>query len=437
MATKLTPEEKYILDESPEISVGEAAGWTRHFFSVFPAFASRNYQLYFAGQLISLSGTWLQIVAQGWLVLKLTNSAFLIGLVAAVAGLPTLLFALFGGVIVDRFPKRKILLFTQAASMILAFILGILTVLGVIRVWEIALLAFLLGTVNALDAPARLAFVVEMVGKKKLPSAIALNSGIFNSARVIGPSLAGFLIVFFGVGGAFILNGISYLAVIAALLFIKVNAPTFKTHLHPFRAIGEGLSYAAAHPIIRSLLLFTGVSSIFGWSYTTMMPLVAQNTFHVGAGGLGYLYAVTGIGALTATILVSALAKKIGPSVFIIGGNALFALAIAGFTFTSNLLAAFPFLFLAGLGLLSQFSMMNTTIQNLVEDRYRGRIMSLYTIMFMGLFPLGNFQIGFFSEHFGWQFAVRLGAAVVFLFGLFILWNRKKIAASYRRYTTP
>ncbi|MCL5071362.1 MAG: MFS transporter [Actinobacteria bacterium] len=431
---QLTKEEQYIYDESPELSVGEQKEWTKKIFKVFPALANRNYQFYFTGQLVSLIGTWLQIVAQGWLVLKLTNSAFLIGLVAAVAMLPTLLFSLFGGVIVDRFPKKKILIFTQISSMILAFSLGFLTVINIITLWEIIVLAFLLGVVNAIDAPARQAFVVEMVGKEDLPSAISLNSGIFNGARVIGPSLAGFLIAVFGVGGAFILNGISYVAVISALLIMKVTSIVHETHPNPFHAIKEGISYSVAHPIVRTLLIFAGVTSIFGWSYTTILPYITEHTFHMEATGLGYLYAASGIGSLVATVVISMFSKKINALVFILGGNTIFALGVILFSFTSNVLFALLFLFLAGFGLILQFSMMNTTIQTLIEDRYRGRVMSIYTIMFLGLAPLGNLEIGFLSEHFGTGFAIRFGAVITFLFGMLVYLYRNRIMKAYEKY---
>jgi len=426
--------EKYILNENNKTGSDLQQNWRTKIIKIFPALKSRNYRLYFFGQLISLIGTWLQIVAQGWLVLKLTNSAFLIGLVAAVATLPTLLFSLFGGILVDRLPKRKILLFTQSASMILAFILGILTVINIINIWEILFLAFLLGVVTAIDTPARQAFAVEMVGKEDLPSAISLNSGIFNSARVIGPSVAGFLIAVIGVGGAFLINALSYIAVIIALLNMRVANVTHKTHPNPFLAIKEGISYTAKHPIIKTLLIFAGVTSIFGWSYTTIFPYIAAHTFGVGAAGLGYLYAATGMGALLASFIVSIFAKKINTITFILGGNSLFAAGIILFSFTSNIFIAFPLLFLAGFGLLSQFSMMNTTIQTLVKDKYRGRVMSIYTIMFLGLAPLGNLQIGYISEHFGTGFAIRVGAIITFLFGVLIFVNRKRIRKSYLTY---
>ena len=215
--------EEDILHESQDISIGGNYSWVTRLKSAIPAFQNRNYKLYFFGQLISLTGTWLQVVAQGWLVLKLTNSAYYLGLIAALSTLPSLFLTMFGGVIVDQFPKRRILILTQTSSMILAFVLGFLTVFKIITVWEIGIIAFLLGVVNAIDAPARQSFVPEIVNKEQLASAIALNSSMFNAARVIGPSLAGILIALIGTGGAFIVNGVSYIAVIIALLSMKIN----------------------------------------------------------------------------------------------------------------------------------------------------------------------------------------------------------------------
>lgn len=426
-------EETYIIDASPEISVGEAP-YLNRLFHIFPALKSKNYLLYFSGQLISLIGTWLQIVAQGWLVLQLTNSVFLLGLVSAISALPTLLFSLHGGVIVDRFPKKKILIFTQSSSMILAFILGILTVLKLINVPEIMVLSFLLGMVTAVDAPARQAFVPEIVGKKNLTSAIALNSGTFNAARVIGPAVAGFLIVFVGTGGAFIINGISYIAVIAALFAMKVPSFVRKNKLNPTAAIKEGLFYSFSHPVIRSLLLLIAVVSIFGWSYTTIMPVIAQNVYHMGAAGLGYLYAAGGLGALTATVFVSATLGKFSPTKYIFGGNLVFAVSILLFSLNLNFSLSLIFLFFAGFGLLAQMTTINSTIQNIVGDQIRGRVMSIYVLMFIGTSPIGSYQIGWLSDKFGTSFAIQVGAVIVFIFGLFLFSRRKKINEEYRHY---
>lgn len=424
MAEKV--EEKYILSESPEINVGESPR-LRKFFSAFPALKYRNYQYYFFGQLISLTGTWLQIVAQGWLVFQLTHSAFWVGLVSALGSLPTLLFALFGGVIVDRFSKKKILIFTQTTAMILAFILGILTVFKIINVYEILTLAFLLGMVTALDMPARQAFFVEMVDKEDLPSAIALSAGTFNGARVIGPGLAGIAIISFGTGGAFLINALTYLAVIFALLLIKTKSILPKVHPNPIKAIKEGLSYSFSHQTIRLLLISTGVMSIFGWSYSTLLPVIVQDIFHQGADSLGYFYSVAGFGAIFGLIFVSSLSKKINNLVFIIGGTFLFTVSLIFFSFTTNLSLALVLLFLTGLGLIAQLSMTNTTIQQIVGDHIRGRVMSIYTLMFLGLTPIGSFQIGLFAQHFGSEFAIRLGAFIMLIFGVYLYFNKEKI----------
>lgn len=427
-------EEELLYDESQEISVGEDTGWVAKITAAFPAFGSRNYRLYFAGQLVSLVGTWLQIVAEGWLVLQLTNSAFYIGLIAALATAPSLLFSLFGGVIVDSFSKRKILLFTQSMAMVLAILYGLLTVFHIITIWEIAVLAFLLGMVNALDIPARQSFVIELVGGEALPSAIALNSAVFNAARVVGPAVAGALIAVVGTGGAFLLNGVSYIASIAGLYYIVTSPVVRHGRIHPIKAIKEGISYSFSHPIIRILLIFTGVISVFGWSYSTIMPYIARNTFHIDASGLGYLYAASGLGALAGTFLLSAFSKKFTPAAFIIGGNTLFAVSLILFSFSRSTAMALPLLFLGGTGLITTFATMNTTLQQMVDNSMRGRVMSIYTLMFLGLSPLGNFQIGFVAEHFGPGTAIRIGAIIALLFGILVYLRRNKIREAHRQY---
>lgn len=423
-----SPEDIYIENESPEVSVGENPTWGSRIRKSFPAFRSRNYQLYFAGQLFSLIGTWLQIVAEGWLIFQLTHSAFYIGLDAAAATIPTLFLSLFGGVIVDRYPKKLILIFTQTASMILAFTLGILAITNVVTVWEIITLAFLLGVVNAIDAPARQSYVTELIDSRaSLSSAIALNAGMFNAARVIGPSIAGILIATVGTGMAFILNGVSYVAVIVALFFINTSLTVEKKVFNPFKAILEGLTYAFNHKIIRILIILSGVVSIFGWSYATVMPVIATQTFHLNADGLGYLYAAAGLGALVGTFFISAASQKTNSIHYIIGGNLLFSSALIGFSFVTNVYLAYVFLFVIGLGLVSQFALINTVIQHQIDDNMRGRVLSLYTLTFLGLAPFGNLEIGFVAEHLGAQLAIRISAIIVLCFGLFLFTNRNKI----------
>lgn len=404
------------------------------FYKAFPALSNKNYRLYFVGQLISLIGSWLQMVALGWLVLELTHSAFLVGLTATLGTLPVLFFALFGGVIVDRFDKKKILILTQSFLMVFALILGVLTVTGLINVYEIYILAFLSGLVSALDSPARQSFVIEMVGKEKLQSAIALNSGTFNGARVMGPAVAGFIIAFFGVGGAFILNAISFIAVIIALLLINAKSLQSRAHDHPLKAIKEGLSYSYHHPIIKNLLIFAGITSIFGWSYTFMMPYIIQNTFHMNESSLGYFYTPTGVGAVIGTIIVSMYAKKVNPFVFIIFGSFISSISLIFFALTSNFIIALIFLFLSGLGILMQFSTINTTLQHIVSDHIRGRVMSIYALMFIGMMPIGSFQIGALSERFGTSFAIIFGSVIIFLYSVYLFYNKGNLQKELQKH---
>lgn len=419
-------EEEYIISESQEISLAQNP-LIGKFFQAFPALKHRSYKLYFMGQLLSLVGTWIQIVALGWLVFQLTKSAFMVGLVSSFGSLPVLMFGLFGGVIVDKFEKKKVLIFTQISSMILAFILGLLTISGVITVLQIVILAFMAGLISAIDMPARHAFVVEMVGKNEMASAIALNAGVFSGARVIGPAMAGAIIAAMGEGFGFVLNGFSYIPFVVVLFLIIAKSAAPSLDLHPLKAIKQGISYSFSHSAIKMLLVFVAITSIFGWAYSTILPVVAEKIFHAGASGFGYLHASGGLGAVFATILISAYSKKLNPTVFIFGGSFLSSTALFLFTLTSDIQFAFVFLFLVGFGLTAKFATINSTIQHMVDNRLRGRVMSIYTLMFLGMSPIGSFQIGFFAEHFDSLFAIRLGAVIVFLFAFFLYFNRKKI----------
>jgi predicted MFS family arabinose efflux permease len=276
--------------------------------------------------------------------------------------------------------------------------------------------------------------VSDLVNKEQLASAVALNSGTFNAGRAIGPALAGVLIASVGTGGAFIVNGLSYLAVIGALLYIRIDEQPARQALRPLAAIREGLRYSFSHPIIRVLLLFAGVVSIFGWSYSTLLPLIARNRFGLGATGLSYLYVATGLGSLVATFLVGKYAQRVSPIWFIVGGNTLFTVCLAAFGFTAQYALALPLLFLIGLGLLLQAAMMTTLIQRLVRPEFRGRVMSIYIVMFLGMAPVGNFEVGALSEWFGIPFTIALNAAIVFVFAWVVFFYRKKIQLAYKEY---
>jgi MFS family permease len=387
---------------------------------IFPALKHENYRFYFSGQLISLSGSWLQTVAQGWLVFQLTHSAYLVGLIAALQNLPVLFFGVFGGVIADRLNKQKLVIQTQIASMVLALILGVLTIFGLVNIWIVAVFALLLGLVSAIDTPGRQSLTIEMVGREHLPSAIALNVGSFNTARVIGPAIAGILISTLGVGVTFIINAFTFVGPILALRGMKLNLPAVKAPPHPLLAIKTGLSYSYRHPIIKMILIFTAITSVFGWAYVSMLPVVAEVIFHQNSFGLGLFYSVFGVGAVLGTVFVSAFHNRYSVKRLLLGGSFLFTIALFGFSLTSNFPFALGLLFISGAGIAAQMALMQSVIQNNVENHLRGRVMSIFTTAQQGMLFLGNYQIGFVSEYLGPQVAISIGAAVIFLFAIYL-----------------
>ncbi|TSC68645.1 MAG: permease [Parcubacteria group bacterium Gr01-1014_66] len=431
ISTKRGQEDDYLISEGQEVALErEQWLWVRKLLEVFPAFSERNFRLFFWGQLISLIGTWLQAVAQGWLVFELTHSAFWVGIVSAMSGFPVLLFALFGGVIVDRTRKKTVLYWSQIIPMIGAATLGILTLFQVITVWEICVLAFVLGAANAIELPARHALVAGMMPKRHLASAIAMNAAIFNVSRVLGPSVAGALIALIGSGGTFLLNAVSFLAVIVALSCIRFDEHITTHHLHPVAAMKEGMRHAfREEAAVRNFMIAAGLISVFGWSYVAILPAVADEVFHRGVSGLGYLHTFTGLGALLAVILISFYLNKVGPHPFILGGNVLIGASLLLFSFTTSFSWALFWLFCAGLGLISQFSVMNNTIQHMIHDRMRGRVMSVYVLMFRGTAPIGAILIGYGGEMFGLEQVIRIGACVTLLVALFLFSQRHSIPA--------
>lgn len=392
-------------------------------YQAFPAFQNREYRLYFFGQLISLVGTWLQLVAEQWLVLGLTNSAFMVGLVAALGFTPVLLFGLFGGVIVDRFHTRQLLIFTNSSAMILALILGFLILTNLISVPIIMVMAFLLGCVNAIDMPARQSFTIEIVGRELLPSAIALNMGMFNSSRVLGPALAGLLIAKFGIGPAYIINGVSFIAAIFSLLVMKVQSDLPAEHPHPLQAIKEGLVYTKNHQLIRTIIIFMVFFSIFGFSYGTILPVIAKNIFQQNAAGLGIMYTASGIGALLGTFIVFPLSKKLDELKLIAGGTLTFLVALVLFSITTNFTWGLILLAIQGIALSFPWAMLMSAVQKHVENHVRGRVSSISTLAMLGMQPIGSFQIGFFAEKFGPPFALQLGSFIVFLATIFLIFS--------------
>ena len=397
------------------------------FFGVFPALQEKNFRVYFAGQFVSLIGTWMQRLAMGWLVFELTHSAFWVGTVSAFSGLPVLAFALVGGVVVDRFPKKTILFVTEVASLVSAAILGILAITETVTILHISIIAFVLGTVDAFGMPARHAFIATLVEKGRMASAIALNSAVVNSSRIIGPSIGGILIASVGVGYAFLFNAATYFAVLISLFKISIRFQAPEKYVSPIAAMRQGLLYVWQNSGIRFLLIYTMLTTIFGWAFMAIMPVIAAQVFDAGPEGLGYLSTAVGIGAVISGILVSALFHSVGSRTFIIGGNVLLGLSLLVFSFMDNLYGGFAVLLVAGFALIGNFAVVNTTLQHAVADSFRGRVMAIYSSSLRGMMPVGGFLIGSLADVSSPQLAIRVFAVVTLGAGVMAFLKRNNI----------
>jgi len=393
----------------------------------FAALKHRNYRLFWSGQIISLIGTWMQTVGQGWLVLSLTNSPFKLGLVSMAGSLPVLLFTLWGGVVADRVNKRKLIITTQTCAMLLAFTLAILVTLKIIQVWHIVMLAFFLGTVNSFDTPTRQAFVVEMVGKEDLTNAIGLNSAMFNTARMVGPAIAGLLIAALGVAGCFWLNGVSFIAVIVGLVMIRGTfQPERREGGTPLKNLLEGLRYLWSNKVVLALIANVAVSSIFGMPYMMLMPVFAKQILKGGPSTYGVLLAAAGAGAIIGGLTVATRGARARRGANILMGSGLFALFLFLFSFSRWFGISLVLLMVTGFAMITQNVTTNSLLQAVVPDFLRGRIMSVYVLMFMGMIPIGSLQAGSVAQVLGAPWAVRIGAVVCGLFALF-LWRIPEI----------
>ena len=383
----------------------------------FSSFEVRNYRLYYIGQVISTSGTFMQSVAQAWLVLKISNSAAALGIVSALQYIPILCFGMLGGVVADRFPKRTILFLTQTAAGLLALILGVLVALNQVALWEVYVLAFCLGWVNVFDNPARQTFVIEMVGREHLRNAVTLYSGLVNLSRIIGPAIAGGLIAGLGLAPCFILNGFSYVAVV--IMLARMDPGALHTTPPAPRASGqvrEGLNYVLATPLIRDTLLMMALVGTFTFEFQVSLPIMANFVFHGDAGSLAFLMGALGSGAVLGGLAIAS-QKKITPSM----------LALAGFLFGSAVLAAafMPNLLLSGLALVcagacSIFftSLGNSIIQLGSSPQMRGRVMALWSIAFLGSTTIGGPAVGWFAEAAGYRWGLALGGLAALAAGL-------------------
>jgi MFS family permease len=400
-------------------------------FRGWRALRHRNYRLFFIGQLVSLIGTWMQSVAQGWLVLQLTGDPFYLGLVAAAQFGPVLVLGLFGGVVADGLPKRRTLVVTQAIAMALALALFVLTATGRVTVEQVLGLAFLLGCVNAIEMPTRQAFAVELVGREDIGNAVALNSAVFNSARVLGPAVAGLTIGATGLASAFLLNGISFLAVIVAYLRMDENSlgamPRFArptTVREVMTHLRVGLAYVRRTPDVLVPIVVVGLVATVGMNFNVLIPPLAKDLLNVGAPGYGFLMAATGLGSLTASLTIAFGRRN---RVALIGfGAALTGLAelvlAASGSFSLSLVAMFG----AGLGAISMAATANTTIQLTVPDELRGRVMSVYTTVFAGSTPIGGIVAGTLASRLGVAEAIGIGGGLSLIVGLGVIaWFRR------------
>jgi MFS family permease len=385
----------------------------------------RDFRLFWFGQIISLSGTWMQSVAQGWLVYSLTKSPFYLGLVAASGSLPILLFTLAGGIAADRFRKRNLLLLTQALSIVPALLLGILTGIGMITVWQVALLAAVLGTVNAFDIPARQSFLIELVGRDSLTSAIALNSAAFHGARMIGPVVAGITIATLGLPACFYLNALSFVAVIVALSKMTIQGEIRENSGGLFKDFIEGIRFVKSRSGIRRSILLIAVFSLVGMPFITLLPVFAGEILNAGAKGFGFLVGATGAGALAAALLLAFRGDIRDKGRFISMAALSASVSLLMFSLSKNIYISIPFLLVVGWGLVSFLATANSFIQLSAPDNLRGRVMSVFTLVFLGTAPIGNSLVGAMADYIGTPHTVSISAIICIIASLLFAMKRK------------
>jgi len=397
---------------------------------MFSSLKIRDFRLFWFSMFLSLIGTWVQSMAQSWLVFKLTNSAFLLGVVGFLSYLPVSLFSLAAGALVDRTAKRNLILATQIIFMVLAFILAFLVQYNIVRVWHIIIIAFLNGLVFSFDAPARQAMVVELVGKNHLLNAIALNSAAFNSARTLGPALAGVLIAIVGMAGCFYVNAFSFLPVIAALIFIKQGSFVSNEKKNTFlQDITEGLNFIRGNRFLLFLLSLVGMVSIFGVSYVILMPIFAQEILRSGSVGLAILMSANGLGALAGALNLARL-KQVESHLRILKGSVIiFFVSVMLFSLSRYLWLSALLLVMAGYGGASSMSMANTLLQISTPDEFRGRLMGVFMMMFSGLMPFGNLVSGSLAHFFGASIVTFGGAGLTLC--IFLPLGRKFLSEKF------
>jgi MFS family permease len=379
--------------------------------TTFRALRHRNYRLFFYGQLISLIGTWMQTTALSWYVYQVTDSKLLLGLVSAVGSAPMMLFSIWGGSLADRHSKRDILVATQVAQMLCAFILALGVSLHFATPTFILIVTGLNGVALGFDMPARQAFTVEMTSREDLLNAISLNSSIFHGARVLGPAVAGFLVAVIGVALCLFVNAVSFIAVIAGLMMMRLPAIEPNVERPDARA-WDGVVYTLKHPRLRMIMILFLVVGVFGWSYSVLMPAFARDILHLGANGYGALLAASGVGALAGSLMVATWGHLFPPRQLALGGIYIFAVSLLTFAFCRSFYLSLVPLFGAGLGMLLFFSTSNTTVQTIVPDGMRGRVMGLWSLLFGAMIPLGSLEAGALAHWIGTSPTVVVGAII-------------------------
>jgi MFS family permease len=393
-----------------------AGSWRRTRF-LLRALKSRNYRLFFAGQSVSLVGTWMQQVAMSWLVYRMTGSAWLLGVVGFTSQVPSFLLSPFAGVLADRWDRRKLLIATQSLAMLQAAVLAAVVLADVVRVWQIVALSLLLGIVNAFDIPVRQSFVVEMVDDRAdLGNAIALNSSMVNGARLIGPSIAGLLVSAIGEGICFIVNSASYLAVILALVAMRLPVRQIRQHRRRIHhELFEGLAYTFSFIPIRNILLLVALVSLVGMPYSVLLPVFARDVFHGGAHTYGFLMTASGLGAFTSTLYLASRKSVLGLGRMIPLTAAMFGVGVALFALSSSLVLSLAAIGVAGFGVMAQVASSNTILQTIVEEDKRGRVMSLFAVAFMGMTPFGSLAAGALAGSIGPRETILLGGIACLL----------------------
>ena len=393
---------------------------------MFRALSHRNYRLFWTGAFLSNVGTWMQAVAQGWLVLQLTNSPFWLGLDAFMATAPGFVLTLLGGVFADRIDRRRLLLYTQVVAGLAALTLAALVETSVVNRWMVLGFSFVTGCCMSLASPSYLALTYDLVGREDVANAIALNSTQFQLSRVVGPALAGVAFRVFGLAGCFFANGLSFIAVVAALWMVRMerrsNAlPASEKRRAIWRDLVEGLRYVRNRPRVSSLLLLAAVNSLFGAPYFSLVPIYARDIFHLGETGLALLMGAAGAGAFFAALLVTYLGDFRRKGWFVLGGAVMFGICIMGFALSSRLNLSLMFLFGLGFAIVCSIAITNTLLQKLVTDQMRGRVMSMFLLSFMGTMPIGNLLAGTASNHFGPQRTLAFGGFVVTIVATIVL----------------